>query len=80
MTDALTTGSERLAGVAAAYVEHVGPVDEHTIVTVDPEAFTLDPGVKALVETCEWFGLSHWESPEHTLRARACGLRWVHAL
>ena len=50
MSDLLTTGAERLAGVAAAYVGHIGPVDEHTIVTVDAEAFTSDPGVKALVE------------------------------
>lgn len=53
MTDALTTGAERLAGIAAAYMNHIGPVDEHTVVTVDAVAFITDPGVKALVEFAE---------------------------
>ena len=47
MSDALWTGTKRLALVAAANVEEIDMSGEEVHVIIDPVAFASDPGVKA---------------------------------
>ncbi len=72
MTDALTTGSERLAAVAVSTIQPDGESDHLDLLQAVQPAIATDPGVKALVERL-LFRVSHYQGNENNCTCEVCG-------
>ena len=74
MSDILQRGAERLGH--EIWEDKPGKGMSRHVEQVATEIIAADPGIWALVELAEWFGLQVWESQDVTNRARAALRKW----